>query len=399
VRSKPDSGEIINRKEQIKNKVSALEEKPSLSSLPSVKLPSMKIFDVAIIGGGPAGSSCAAFCALAGLHTLVLERERFPREKVCGDCLNPSSWPILQRLALTRRVLDLPHSKLSSVEFIAIDGHKVVVDLPTGDDCEISVKRSLFDDLVLRRAREVGALVREETIVTALAHNGDWKIATAGSEGFHARALIAADGRNSTVARLRNLLPRPTRERVALQAHIPLPQNFGKRIVLQFLREGYSGQAPVNKTELNLCLVGTPPTISRLRQWAQSRFEIAANQPWRTITPLTRAPVPCPHENLLFIGDAARVVEPFTGEGIYYALRSGELAADAIARIVRGKDRQLALREFARDCAEIYRGRLWINRLARAAVLSPRLASFFIQAACVEPIFRSLTTKIATPRL
>jgi menaquinone-9 beta-reductase len=92
-------------------------------------------------------------------------------------------------------------------------------------------------------------------------------------------------------------------------------------------------------------------------------------------------------------------VEPFTGEGIYYALRSGELAADALAKIIRGKDRQSALREFARECAEMYRGRLWINRLARAAVLSPRLASFLIQAARVEPIFRSLTKKIATPKL
>jgi flavin-dependent dehydrogenase len=136
--------------------------------------------------------------------------------------------------------------------------------------------------------------------------------------------------------------------------------------VLQFLREGYSGQAPVNETELNLCLVGRPPTISRLRQWAQRQFEIPVNQSWRTITPLTRAPVPCAHENLLFIGDAARVVEPFTGEGIYYSLRSGELAADALAKIIRDKDRQLALREFARECAEMYRGRLWINRLARA---------------------------------
>jgi len=241
-----------------------------LSSLASVKLRPMEIFDVAIVGGGPAGSSCAAFCAQAGLHTLVLERERFPREKVCGDCINPSCWSVLERLALAPRVLDLPHSKLTSVEFIAIDGRKVTVDLPTGDNCEISVKRSLFDDLLLRRAREVGALVREETIVTVLEHNGDWKIATAASGDFRARALIAADGRNSTVARLRNLLPRPTRERVALQTHIPLPQDFGKRIVLQFLREGYSGQAPVNKTELNLCLVGTPPTISRLRQWEQT---------------------------------------------------------------------------------------------------------------------------------
>src|SRR5881227_330071 len=133
----------------------------------------MEIFDVAIVGGGPAGSSCAAFCALSGLHTLVLERERFPREKVCGDCLNPSCWPVLDRLALAPRVLDLAHSTLTSVEFIAIDGHKVIVHLPTGDPpeaAEISVKRSLFDDLLLKRARKLGAQVREEITVTALAH-------------------------------------------------------------------------------------------------------------------------------------------------------------------------------------------------------------------------------------
>ena len=359
----------------------------------------MEIFDVAIVGGGPAGSSCAAFCALAGLHTLILERERFPREKVCGDCLNPSCWPVLERLELAQRVWDLPHSKLTSVDFIAINGSKIIVDLPTGDDCELSIKRSLFDDLLLKRVRDVAAQVREETIVTALAHEQEWKIVTAAGETFRAGTLVGADGRNSTVARLRNLLPRPTRERVALQAHIPLPRNFGNRIVLQFLPEGYSGQAPVNEIELNLCLVGRPPTISRLRQWAQRHFEIPVNHPWRTITPLTRPPVPCANENLLFVGDAACVVEPFTGEGIYYALRSGELAASAIAKILRGGDRLAALREFARASADMYRGRLWINRLARAAVLSPRLASLLIQAARVEPIFRSLTAKIVSPKL
>jgi menaquinone-9 beta-reductase len=358
----------------------------------------MDLFDVAIIGGGPAGSGCAAFCALAGLRTLVLERETFPREKVCGDCLNPSCWPVLERLGIAQRVRDLPHCKLTAVEFIGIGGRKVVVDLPDSDDCEISVKRSLFDDLLLRRACELGTHVRTETTVTALNHSGDWKITTATGEDFQARVLIGADGRNSSVARFCNLLPRPARERVALQAHIPLPQNFGERIVLQFLREGYSGQAPVNETELNLCLVGRPPAISTLRQWAQRHFDMPVDQHWRTITPLTRSPVPYIHENLLFIGDAARVVEPFTGEGIYYALRSGELAAAAIAKIARGKDRQSALREFARASAEMYRGRLWINRLARTAVLSPGLASFLIQVARVEPIFRLLTTKIATPK-
>jgi geranylgeranyl reductase family protein len=355
----------------------------------------METFDVAIVGGGPAGSTCAAFCARAGVRTLVLEREKFPREKVCGDCLNPSCWSVLERLSVAQRVRDLPHSKVDSVEFIAICGRNVIVDLPSGDDCELSVKRSVFDDLLLKRARELGAQIREETTVAKLANSGAWQIETASGENFPAQILVGADGRNSTVARLCDLLPRPARERVALQAHIPLPRNFGRRIVLQFLPEGYSGQAPVNETELNLCLVGTPPTISRLRHWAERHFEISAEQPWRTITPLTRSQVSCAYENLFFIGDAARVVEPFTGEGIYYALRSGELAANAIAKIIHGKDRQSALREFSRACAEMYRGRLWINRLSRAAVLRPHVGSFFVHLARFRPeMINLLTAKV-----
>jgi flavin-dependent dehydrogenase len=284
------------------------------------------------------------------------------------------------------------------VAFVAIDGRKVILDLPSGPNCEISVKRSLLDHLLLGCARELGATVHEQTIVTGLNRNNNWQIETASGETFHARVLIGADGRNSTVAHLCNLLPRPARERVALQAHIPLPRDFGNRIVLQFLREGYSGQAPVNETQLNLCLVGMPPTISKLRRWAERQFQLPADQRWRTITPLTRSPVPSAHENLFFIGDAACVVEPFTGEGIYYALRSGELAATAAAKVLRGDDRNSALREFGRAYAQMYRGRLWINRLARAAVLRPELGSFFVHAARLNPsILKLLTAKIVSP--
>src|SRR5436189_5598630 len=87
----------------------------------------MEIFDVAIVGAGPAGSACAAFCALAGLRPLLLERETFPREKVCGDCLNPAAWPILERLNLTERVLALPHSRLESAEFVGLDNRSVSI--------------------------------------------------------------------------------------------------------------------------------------------------------------------------------------------------------------------------------------------------------------------------------
>jgi flavin-dependent dehydrogenase len=182
---------------------------------------------------------------------------------------------------------------------------------------------------------------------------------------------------------------------VALQTHLPIPAGFGNRVVLQFLREGYSGQAPVNNSELNVCLVAKPHDIDALKEWAQRRFHVSPQHPWRTISPLARAPITTAHDNLLFIGDAARVMEPFTGEGIYYALRSGELAATAIARLVRCEDRESITREFIDAHAAMYRGRSWVNRLARAAVLSPQIASLLIHVARVQPaVLRLLTAKI-----
>jgi geranylgeranyl reductase family protein len=356
------------------------------------------MFDVAIVGAGPAGASCAAFCAQAGLHTLLLEREKFPREKVCGDCLNPSCWPILRRLGAAGSIRGLPHGNLRSVEFIGIDRQSVSIPLPDSGDREIAVKRSLFDNILMSRARELGAQVEEKATVTDLtapvSDSRSWTVRTR-QKTFEARVLVAADGRNSTVARLCNLLPRPPKERVALQTHVPLPRNFGERVVLQFLRKGYSGQAPVGNGELNLCLVGEPASISSLKTWAQNEFAIPENHPWKTITPLTRSPLPPARLGLFLIGDAARVVEPFTGEGIFYALRSGDLAAEAIARLISGSNEEKVEREYAAAHHAMYSSRLWLNQLARAAVLSPRFASFLLRAARHEPaILRLLTTKV-----
>jgi geranylgeranyl reductase family protein len=356
------------------------------------------MFDVAIVGGGPAGSSCAAFCAKAGLRTVLLEREIFPREKVCGDCLNPSCWPIFRRLGLAERVRTLPHGVLDRVEFIGIGGRTLSVALPASDDAEIAVKRSQFDQLVMTRARELGATVCEGITVTALlapkATTPNWTIAAA-NRTFESRMLVAADGRNSTIARLCRRLPRSAKERIALQTHLPLPPGFGDRVVLQFLREGYSGQAPVGDGQLNLCLVSVPSRMPAMRHWAEARFGISRDHPWRTITPLTRAPITAGDRSLLLVGDAARVVEPFTGEGIYYALASGELAAEALVAQHNGRDGAEMAANYCAAHARLYRGRLWINRLARAAVLSPRVASAILEMARFQPaLLRLLTAKI-----
>jgi flavin-dependent dehydrogenase len=97
--------------------------------------------------------------------------------------------------------------------------------------------------------------------------------------------------------------------------------------------------------------------MAALRSWAETRFRISPEHSWRTITPLTRAPIVAARRSLFLIGDAARVVEPFTGEGIYYALASGELAAEAIISQQNGRDKAEVAAAYAAAHARLYRGR------------------------------------------
>ncbi|MEA3187318.1 MAG: hypothetical protein QOD99_1148 [Chthoniobacter sp.] len=345
----------------------------------------MRTYDVIIAGGGPAGAACGAFCAQSGLSTLILEKVTFPRDKVCGDCLNPSCWPLLERLDLASRVLSLPHSKLEEIEFIGVRGRSICFPLNASKRGEIAVKRAHLDNLLLQRALECGAEVRENAAITSIERG--WRVHAA-EKTFGARVLVAADGRNSTIARSLSLLPAAKKDRIALQTHVPAPPGFGERVILRLLPEGYCGAASIGDGEVNLCLVSRPKRIASLKAWAEANFAVAASTAWRTITPLSRAPISPAYENLFLCGDAARVVEPFTGEGIFYALASGELAA----RHIRAGS---SPGDYAREHARLYRGRLWVNALAKRAVLYPRAGSLLLDLLrFYPPALRFLTAKV-----
>jgi len=324
----------------------------------------MNSYDAIVVGAGPAGSVCATHLAQAGRRVLLLDRAKFPRHKICGDCLNPSVWPILDRLDLRDRLLALPYTVVREVSY---HGASTELRFPVPDSREIVVKRRDLDALLAQRAVEAGVEFRDGIAVQNLA--GNWTVGTdAGS--FHAPLLIAADGRNSTIARFAGRLPASSRERTAIQCHCPRPAWHGDSVRMLFYAGGYGGTVRVNDDEINLCLVAEPRDLATVRARAEQDFDLAAGTEWRTIAPITRCDA---HDiasaGLFLVGDAARVVEPFTGEGIYYAMRSGELAAEAI---LSSSDAEATYR---RTHAAMYRGRLWVNHLARIAGTHPRLTS------------------------
>jgi flavin-dependent dehydrogenase len=337
-----------------------------------------ELYDVAIAGGGPAGAACAILCAGAGLRTLVIEKSIFPRYKVCGDCLNPGCWPVLEELGVAAEVLAAPNARIESVAFVGADGCRVEFPLDRRGHAEIAITRRLLDSILLRRAGQAGAQVYEGTTLRAMSRGADgvWRI-EAGERTFSTRQLAAADGRNSTVARLLHAAPSAARDRVGLQAHVPGPAVAGRGIEMHLFPTGYCGVAPVDAGLTNYCLVAAPGSLEALKEAVCSRFRIAAGQEWRAIAPLERAAIGPLRDGVLYLGDAARVVEPFTGEGIYYALQSGVLAA---RHIIAGN-----LGAYPAAHAALYRRRLWINGLARWAVKHPRAGGALLRTLSLHP--------------
>ena len=361
-------------------------------------------YDAIIVGGGPAGAVCAAFCAAAGARVLVLERAVFPRDKVCGDCLNPAAWPTLARLGVEDAVRALPHTALRAVEFAGLRGAAIRLPLPDHSRGEIAVKRSRLDALLLDHAAARGATVRQGSAVSRVRRiNDGFEVGIAGESAppVTTRFLVAADGRNSLAARLTGLLDdrrRPATDRVGLQTHTPCPADFGPRVQMRWFARGYGGLCPVGDGELNISLAGPPDTLPSLKSWACTEFGLPETHPWRTIAPLDRQPAPRAAVvqgggGMFLVGDAARVVEPFTGEGIYYALRSGELAADGIVSAIQGRSNAAqAAAQYREAHTAMYRGRLWVNRLARAAGRNPRVASLALEILRWQPSLLGLLT-------
>lgn len=352
----------------------------------------MTKYDVVVVGGGPAGAIAAAVSAESGLRTLVIERAFFPRDKVCGDCLNPACWEVFDRIGIASRIAALPSSRLQWVEFVNLRGIRVRRWLPQNEPGEIAMRRRLLDDALLSRARELGAEVWHGEPVTGLAEG--WSVQTE-TRVAHARFLIAADGRNSSIARFLHHFPQTRTDRIAYQTHFTA--NWEPHVALELWPQGYLGRQTVDQDTVGVCVVGRPAHAEEFRRTIASRFGLPSDHRWNSIAPLSRKPVVVHYENLFYVGDAARVVEPFTGEGILYALKSGLLAAETIKKSIphRADYRQ----EYWEAHRRLYSGRLWINRLARWSVLHPRLSSNVLELLRFFPgPLQFLTEKVVGPQ-
>lgn len=357
--------------------------------------------DVLVVGGGPAGSTTAGLLARMGWNVVVIDRARFPRPKPCGECVNPGGVAALERLGLLEPVRRLGPASLRGWRIRTFHSPAAVGSFAPRARAGLAVAREKLDGTLLAEARRRGARVVEGVKAEGVrpgGRAGTPAVRIRGPGGdprtVTARVVVGADGLRSVTARsLAAHRRRPRLRKLSLTVRVRGRGPDRERGQLVLGSDRVVGLAPVHArrdlwnatvvvrsegsgrrvagrpgdfvrsalAEAPVCWSVGPDVVEG--PWASGPFD------W----PVRRRSAP----GVVLVGDAAGYYDPLTGQGIYRALRSAELAAATIDRTLRrGRVSWHAFREYDRTLGREFRRGRWLQRaielvVSRAALREP----------------------------
>lgn len=302
-------------------------------------------YDVIVVGAGPAGSTTARECATRGLRTLLLDKAEFPRDKPCGGGVTIRTHRLMPfdiSPVIERTVYGITLSVRRS-ESSTFHSPKPLTYL---------TQRSRLDTLLVQQAVEAGATLRERAPIKDLQRHGSHVTVTADGQSFEGRALVAADGANGRTAKLAGISV-PRRAFVGLEGNITpdgsFPREWEEAIGLDIgaIPGGYGWVFPKGD-HLNVGIAGWQqlgPSLRRRLDKVTRYYRFHPEKMWGVRghhLPTRRPEAPLVDENVVLVGDAAGLLDPFTGEGIYAAVWSGRTAAAHLEAYVDGRNTDLS---------------------------------------------------------
>ncbi len=298
------------------------------------------MYDLIVIGGGPAGTSAAITAARAGARVLLLERGRFPRHKVCGEFVSAESLDLLANLFDSDSKTLLSDAGRIARARIFLDGHmlQTVTDPPAA-----SIARLDLDAALWKSAIGCGVDARQQTTVQSIAGDGPFYVKTA-DETLEARAVINASGRWSNLTLQASNGNGGGVKWIGVKGHFA-ESSPSESVDLYFFEGGYCGVQPVDlrtgdshHRRVNACAMVRADVASNLPEvFARHPALAERSRRWEPLSdPVSTSPLifrePQPEKSgVLMVGDAAVFVDPFVGDGVSLALRGGSLAAEYLA--------------------------------------------------------------------
>jgi geranylgeranyl reductase family protein len=360
---------------------------------------------VIVVGGGPAGSSTAYFLARSGIEVVLLDRARFPRDKTCSEYMSPQASRILEEMNALDAVEGAGAAQLTGMRVHAPNGSTIHGEFVSDHgyrghrDRGLAVRRTILDAILLDRARAAGARVEEGTRVTDVLRDESGRVTgvvTLGDRGKlverRASLVVGADGLRSIVGRRLGLI-RASRwpRRIALVTHYSGVEGLRNMGEMHVDSGGYCGVADVGNGLVNVAVVvpvsrAAEVAVDRtefLESWLAERSNLAAmfanatrETPVRATGPFASSAKRAWAPGAALVGDAADFFDPFTGEGIYTALRGGEILAQYAGDALAGStthQADSALKAYDKSRRKEFSGKWKVERMVGAAVAFPAL--------------------------
>jgi flavin-dependent dehydrogenase len=382
------------------------------------------MLDVVVVGAGPAGSSVAIALAQRGWDVLLVERERLPRHKVCGEFLSPEAQASLRNLQVTDDLAALGPVPFTEATLTAPLGATIEMPLP---GAAWGLSRYALDATLAAAAVRQGAEMWSSTTVTACERTGDHFSLRLRERGqvwqVQARAVLMACGRYSSAglppraASKKNVATKGWRRCVGLKCHyeqITMPA----RVELFLVPGGYAGINPIEGNRANVCLLMTykafeqagksvPATIAAVAErHPRLARRLAMARPVEgtvcAVAPVDTGRAAQPFwDGVACLGDTASMIAPLCGDGMAMALRSAELCVPSADAFLRGS---LSLAGWADNYSQAWRaefaGRVRLGRLLQSLLTTPLASEALVhlgrqRPALVEYLVRA--TRGGTP--
>ena len=333
-------------------------------------------YDLAVVGGGPAGCAAAIAAARAGQRVLLCERGRYPRHRVCGEFISPESHQLLADLLGRDHELLRTPPQISQARMF-VDGNCLEFSLP---EPAWSISRYDLDAALWKAAENAGADCRDSTAVQSI----DQSSIRIADQAIAAKSIINASGRWSNVRR--SSLAESGPRWVGIKAHFS-GESAPSATDIYFFEGGYCGVQPVGNKRINASAMVRADVATTLDEVFAAHSQLwLRSRAWEQVTetvatsPLVHS-VPEPVTNgVMNAGDAAAFIDPFTGDGISLALRSGVLAAQCA--INGGTERYTS--EYQARFAHAFQTAAFTRRLSRAPETLRRIAAFAFRSDFVK---------------
>jgi menaquinone-9 beta-reductase len=312
-----------------------------------------RIFDVCVVGAGPAGATCSYYLAKHGRDVVMLERKQFPRDKICGDAICSQAQVHLKRMGVLQQIIDNDEGHFAAIGgMVSPRGYSYIASSVAhlASSQVMAVKRLYLDVRIAHAAVAAGAMMIEQYSVAGatLDATGIWTIVSEDNKpAVRARALVAADGALSRLSRRLGYLSTPP-DAVCSRAYVRAKStNFDADGVVYYPKDllpGYCAIFREARDELNFCVYVIPGGRTKVADLRTMHHQILCNDPYvsRAIgpkaniddmkgAPLRLGGIPSSYgDHFLIVGDAAGHIDPLTGEGIQFGMDAGEFAADTL---------------------------------------------------------------------